>query len=52
MWILWPLWIDGYKRDNSIYTNIIAIDKELFLAKLLDGCSHVLIDGKGEVICR
>lgn len=44
--------IKGTILTEPIYTNIIAIDKELFLAKLLDGCSHVLIDGKGEVICR
>mgnify|MGYP003305207320 CR=1 FL=1 len=44
--------IKGTILTEPIYTNIIAIDKELFLAKLLDGCSHVLIDGKGEVISR
>lgn len=44
--------IKGTILTEPIYTDIVAIDKELFLAKLLDGSSHVLIDGKGEVINR
>ena len=44
--------VKGTILTEPIYTNIIAIDKELFLAKLLDGSSQVLIDGKGEVINR
>ena len=44
--------IKGTILTEPIYTDIVAIEKELFLAKLLDGSSQVLIDGKGEVINR
>ena len=44
--------VKGAILTEPIYTDIVAIEKELFLAKLLDGSSQVLIDGKGEVINR
>ena len=44
--------VKGTILTEPIYTDIVAIEKELFLAKLLDGSSQVLIDDKGEVINR
>ena len=44
--------IKGQMLTEPIYTDIVAIEKELFLAKLLDGKSQVLIDAKGNVVNR
>ena len=42
--------VKGTILTEPIYTDIVAIEKELFLATLLDGNSKVVLNGKGDVI--
>ena len=44
--------VKGTILTEPIYTDIVAIEKELFLATLLDDNSNVVLNGKGEVINR
>ena len=44
--------IKGTILTKPIYFDIVALEKELFSATLPDDYSHVVIDGKGQVVNR